>query len=60
MVERPEGGRLDTLPMSRAIINACQPYQRRVLGQFPRSVTVPPEVAARVTERYPQIFGNQA
>ena len=60
MVERPDGGRLDTLPMSRAIINACQPYRRRVLGQFPRSVTVPPEVAARVTERYPQVFGKPA
>jgi UbiD family decarboxylase len=60
MVERGEGDRLDALPMSRAIINACQPYKRRVGGSFPAAVTVPPAVAARVTERFPQVFTDRA
>jgi hypothetical protein len=45
--------------MSRAIINACQPYKRRVLKEFPATVTVPPDVAARVIERFPQVFADQ-
>jgi UbiD family decarboxylase len=59
MVERGEGDRLDALPMSRAIINACQPYKRRVLKEFPATVTVPPDVAARVIDRFPQVFADQ-
>jgi hypothetical protein len=44
--------------MSRAVINACQPYKRRALGDFPAVVTVPAEVAARVTERFPQVLAD--
>jgi hypothetical protein len=58
MVERGAGDRLDALPMSRAIINACQPYRRRAAGEFPATVTVPPEVAARVLERFPEVFAG--
>jgi UbiD family decarboxylase len=58
MVERKEGDRLDALPMSRAVINACQPYQRWVRGEFPRAVTVLPAVAERVRERYPEVLGD--
>jgi UbiD family decarboxylase len=56
MVVRGEGDRLDALPMSRAVISACQPYARRARGDFPPAVTVPPAVAARVTQRFPEIF----
>ena len=60
MVERGEGDRLDALPMSRAVINACQPYKRRVQGTFPAAVTVPPAVAARATEKYPQLLADRS
>lgn len=56
MVVREAGDRLDALPMSRAVINACQPYKRRALGDFPPAVTVPAQVAARVTERFPEVL----
>jgi len=60
MVVRGPEDRLDALPMSRAVINACQPYRRRVLGDFPPAVTVPAEVAARVTQRFPQVLADGA
>ncbi|HLH59289.1 MAG TPA: UbiD family decarboxylase [Streptosporangiaceae bacterium] len=56
MVERGDDDGLDALPMSRAVINACRPYKRRSRGTFPPAVTVPPAVAARVTERFPHVF----
>jgi UbiD family decarboxylase len=58
MVEFGPGERLDALPMSRAVINACQPYKRRAEGTFAVAVTVPPAVAARVTEKYPDVLAG--
>jgi UbiD family decarboxylase len=58
MAEFGEGDRLDALPMSRAVINACQPYKRRAQGTFPVAVTVSPAIAARVTEKYPDVLGD--
>jgi UbiD family decarboxylase len=58
MTDFGEGDRLDALPMSRAVINACQPYKRRAQGTFPVAVTVPPEIAARVTEKYPDVLAD--
>lgn len=60
MVERREGDRLDALPMSRAVINACQPYKRRAQGTFPAAVTVPSAVAARAAEKYPDVLTGRA
>lgn len=58
MVERGPEDALNELPMSRAVINACQPFKRRQRGTFPPAVTVPAEVAARVTSKYPELFGG--
>jgi UbiD family decarboxylase len=57
VVRGPDDG-LDELPMSRAVINACRPYRRHAHGTFPPAVTVPAEVAERVTGKYPELFSG--
>lgn len=59
MVERAPGESLSSLPMSRAVINACQPYRRRQQGTFPAPVTVPRDVAAQVLARFPHVFTSK-
>lgn len=58
MVERGPEDALNELPMSRAVVNACQPFRRRSRGTFPAVVTVRPDVAERVTQRYPEVLGG--
>ncbi|MQA04985.1 MAG: UbiD family decarboxylase [Streptosporangiales bacterium] len=58
MVVRGPDDALNELPMSRAVITACQPFKRRQRGEFPAVVTVPTAVAEQVTSRYPEVLGQ--
>jgi UbiD family decarboxylase len=60
MVERGPDDALNELSMSRAVINACRPLKRAQRGDWPDVVTVPDDVAARVQERYPEVFNGRA
>lgn len=59
MVERAPDDSLGALSMSRAVINACQPYRRRAQGTFPAPVTVRQDVADRVVRQFPHVFPNK-
>lgn len=52
MVVRGPGQELNELPMSRAVINACKPFERLQRGEFPASVVVPDELRERLLARW--------
>lgn len=56
MVERGPGDALNELSMSRAIVDACRPLKRTMRNEFPRVVTVPEQVAERVTRKFADVF----
>jgi hypothetical protein len=38
------------------LIDACQPYNRKLRGEFPKVVDVPENVRAELKAKFPQAF----
>jgi 4-hydroxy-3-polyprenylbenzoate decarboxylase len=45
---------------NRILIDACQPYNRKLKGEFPKVVEVPEDVRAKLKAKFPQIFKAQS
>lgn len=41
---------------NRILIDACQPYNRKLRGEFPKVVEVPENVREQLRRRFSQIF----
>jgi len=43
---------------NRSLIDACQPYNRKLRGEFPKVVEVPEEFRTKMRAKFPQVFGK--
>jgi hypothetical protein len=41
---------------NRILIDACQPYNRKLKGEFPKVVDVPESVRQQLKAKFPHIF----
>jgi hypothetical protein len=41
---------------NRILIDACQPYNRKLKGEFPKVVDVPENVRQQLKAKFPQVF----
>jgi hypothetical protein len=45
---------------NRILIDACQPYNRKLKGEFSKVVEVPENVRAQLKAKFPQVFKAQS
>lgn len=57
MVQRGPGVGLNELRMSRAIINACRPFERTLRGDFPEVVETSPSIKESVLSKWGDLLG---
>ena len=56
MVQKEPGTGLNELRMSRAIINACRPFERAVRGDFPEVVEPSPSTKEIVLSKWKDLL----